>query len=163
MADLLDQVLGGVRGVQDVEVLTEIVGVLRHIRIEDEGVAENRRGLVRLISRHVDSDEFEALGEEGEGMLEQVRALLEAHYDALHGPAVGGNEGLLEEPPVLNRVGGGDAVVVGDEVDDQGQGGAGENGNADPQQQLQQQQLVAPAPAPLAPPPPQQPLPPPQQ
>ena len=77
--DGVDTVLALLRGVQDVGVLGDVAGVL-DLDIGD--IVGDRRRILRAISNYIESDEFDNLGEVAELRIDDVHALLNAHFVA---------------------------------------------------------------------------------
>ena len=77
--DGVDAVLALLRGCRDVNVLREVAGVLE---IDLQGVGDDRRRILREISNVIDSEDFENRGEQADQMINEIHAMMNAHFVA---------------------------------------------------------------------------------
>ena len=75
----VDAVLALLRGVYEVDLLTEIAGILE---LEVEDLEGDRRQLLRAISNHINSDDFDNLGDQAVARTNEVHDRLDAYFRA---------------------------------------------------------------------------------
>ena len=80
----VDAVLALLRGVYDVEILGEVAETLELEELED--IRGDRRRLLRAISNNIESEDFDALGDQAQPLINEIHARLTAHFVRLMPP-----------------------------------------------------------------------------